>query len=162
MILVSACLAGIYCRYNGGNNQVPVIVDLVEKGLAIPVCPEILGGLPTPREPVDIMQGTGCDVLAGRTKLLTESGKDVTTEFLLGADKVLQIALQHRVKFAVLKERSPSCGSSMIYNREPGYQEVRRKPVPGMGVTTALLAKNNITVFSEEQLTEKLLKEITG
>ncbi|MEW6066427.1 hypothetical protein P378_02630 [Desulforamulus profundi] len=160
MILVSACLAGIPCKYHGGDNLIQPVAELIAKGLAIPVCPEVLGGLATPREPVDIEQGDGFDALAGRARLLNESGQEVTAEFLAGAARVLQIARRHDVKAAILKERSPSCGSSWIYNRLPGTTAVRRKLVDGMGVTAALLTKNNIQVFSEEQVTEELLNKL--
>lgn len=157
MIVVSACLAGICCKYHGGDNLIPAVAELVEEGLAIALCPEELGGLPTPREPVDIEQGDGFTALAGQARLLTESGRDVTAEFLQGSARLLQIAQEHHVKVAILKERSPSCGSSRIYNRVPGTADVQRKLVDGMGVTAALLTQKQIQVFSEEQLTEELL-----
>lgn len=153
MILVSACLAGIKCKYHGGDNLVPKVLALVEQGQALTVCPEELGGLATPREPVDIETGDGFQVLSGSARCLCESGREVTTEFLQGAAKALQIAQKNNIKLAILKERSPSCGSSSIYNRvkseSPG---VARQVVPGMGVTAALLHKNGIKVISEEQL----------
>ncbi|MEG6523575.1 DUF523 domain-containing protein [Desulfotomaculum sp. 1211_IL3151] len=155
MILVSACLAGIKCKYHGGDNLVPEVLALVEQGKALAVCPEELGGLATPREPVDIETGDGFQVLTGNARCLCEGGQDVTTEFLQGAAKVLQIAQENNIKLAILKERSPSCGSSCIYNRvqndSPG---VERKVVSGMGVTTALLHQNGIKVISEEQISQ--------
>ncbi|GAB6180849.1 DUF523 domain-containing protein [Desulfotomaculum defluvii] len=152
MILVSACLAGIRCKYHGGDNLIPEILALVEQGKALTVCPEELGGLSTPREAVDIETGDGFQVLAGSARCLCEGGREVTTEFLQGASKVLQIALENNIKLAILKERSPSCGSSCIYNRvQNNSNGVERTIVQGMGVTSALLYQNGIKVISEEQ-----------
>ncbi|ABO49843.1 protein of unknown function DUF523 [Desulforamulus reducens MI-1] len=161
MILVSACLAGVQCRYNGKDNFVASIAELVKQGKAIPVCPEELGGLPTPREPVDIEKGNGFDILKGKGRLLTESGTEVTEQFLQGAEKVLQIAREQGVKMAVLKERSPSCGSNRIYNRISNCMgDVKRELVQGMGVTAAILKNDKITVLSEEQLDQNTLNRI--
>lgn len=163
MILVSGCLAGIKCKYHGGDNLIELVAELVAKGLAIPVCPEELGGLPTPREAVDIEKGTGINALAGQARLISESGSDVTTQFIEGAKKVLQIAQEHNVKLAVLKERSPSCGSTRIYNRIPNCSSaVERELVEGMGVTAALLILNGIKVMSEENLTEQAINKMLG
>lgn len=157
MILVSACLAGIQCKYHGGDNLIPEVLSLVEQRKAIAVCPEELGGLLTPREPVDIETGDGFQVLDGNARCLCESGREVTTEFLQGAEKVLQIALEKDVKLAILKERSPSCGSSRIYNRvQSAFPGVERKVVEGMGVTAALLDRNGIKVISEEQISQEI------
>jgi uncharacterized protein YbbK (DUF523 family) len=109
MILVSACLAGINCKYNGKNNLNRKIQKLVKEGKAIPVCPEQLGGLPTPRESANLT-GNGLNVLQGVAKVLTKSGKDVTINFVKGAREVLKLAKLLGVEKAILKARSPSCG----------------------------------------------------
>ncbi|SHK84355.1 DUF523 domain-containing protein [Desulforamulus aeronauticus] len=160
MILVSACLAGIPCKYHGGDNLIPEVLALVEQGKAIAVCPEELGGLLTPREPVDIETGDGFQVLAGHGRCLCEGGREVTAEFVQGAEKVLQIALEKGITLAILKERSPSCGSSRIYNRVPSaLPGVERRVVEGMGVTAALLNKNGIKVISEEQIDQGIFSK---
>lgn len=145
MIIVSACLAGINCKYDGGNNLVPEIRELVAKGMAIPVCPEQLGGGSTPRAPVELAGVTGEDVLDGRGKAVDESGLDKSEPFIKGADETLKIARMARADMAILKERSPSCGSKFIYDGSFTGQ-----PRPGRGITAALLVRNGIKVISEE------------
>lgn len=149
LIIVSACLANLPCKYNGGYNTNPLITRWVEEGKAIPVCPEVLGGLPTPREPNEIAGGDGFDVVDGRARVMTKSGRDCTKEFLEGAQKVLEIARTNEVTSAVLKQRSPSCGSSAIYNG--GFCG---KTIAGMGVLAALLTRAGLKVYSEENFTE--------
>lgn len=134
-LLVSACLCGELCRYDALDATVPAFADLFAQGLAIPVCPEMLGGLSVPRDP--------CEILASR--VLDRSGRDVTREFLLGAEKTLFLARERGVAAAVLKEGSPSCGVNLVYD---GTFSSNR--VPGRGITAAVLADNGITVFSEE------------
>jgi uncharacterized protein YbbK (DUF523 family) len=141
MILVSACLVGINCKYNGKNSLNKKIRKLVRSGKAIPVCPEQLGGLPTPREPANLT-GDGFDVLRGKAKVLTESGEDVTINFIRGAREVLKLAKLLGVKKAILKARSPSCGCEETW--------ISGKVANGDGVTAALLKKNGIKVYSEE------------
>lgn len=92
MILASACLAGILCKYDGSYNNVQEIIQLVEKGLAVPVCPEILGGGSVPRDPNEIVGGNGHDVLDGKARVITSSGLDCTALFVRGAEKVLEEA----------------------------------------------------------------------
>ena len=145
LIIVSACLAGIQCKYNGTYNTVEKLKKMVDESRAIAVCPEILGGGCVPREPNEIEGGDGKDVLLGRAKVVAPGGKDKTKMFLEGALKVLEIARQNNIRLAVLKERSPSCGSSHIYD---GTFSGRK--ISGMGVTAALLHKNGIKVVSEE------------
>ena len=106
MYLISACLIGDNCKYNGKNNLHKVANDLYSSGKAIPVCPEQLGGLSTPRLPSEII---------GDSVVMTD-GTNVTKEFDLGAEKTLKIALEHNVKYAILQARSPSCGSKQIYD----------------------------------------------
>ncbi|WP_066639542.1 DUF523 domain-containing protein [Desulfolucanica intricata] len=144
-IIVSACLADIKCKYDGTYNTVPEIKKMVDEGLAIPVCPEVLGGGPIPREPNEIIEGDGFGVLNGNAKVVTINGADKTDLFLAGAKKVLDIAKKNDVQLAILKERSPSCGSSFIYDGS-----FSSKKIPGQGVTAALLKKEGLTVCSEE------------
>jgi uncharacterized protein YbbK (DUF523 family) len=141
MILVSACLVGVNCKYNGKNNLNKKIRKLVKSGKAIPVCPEQLGGLPTPREPANLT-ADGFDVLKGKAKVLTESGKDVTINFVKGAREVLKLAKLLGAKKAILKARSPSCGCGKTW--------ISGKVANGDGVTVALLKRNGIKVYSEE------------
>src|SRR5690349_5210353 len=97
MILVSACLAGEECRYDGSHNLVKKIAELVQDGKAIVSCPEVLGGLSTPRVPAEIIGGSGADVLDGKAQVVTKDGVDVTAEFVAGAYKALEYAKEHHV-----------------------------------------------------------------
>lgn len=137
MKLCSACLLGVKCRYNGKSALNRKVVALLKAEVLIPVCPEQIGGLPTPREPAEIR---------GK-KVITKSGKDVTENFLQGAQQVLKLAKLFGVKEAVLKQGSPSCGCGRIYNGT-----FSGKTVKGDGVTTALLKKNGVKVITEEDL----------
>jgi uncharacterized protein YbbK (DUF523 family) len=142
MIIVSACLLGVNCRWNGQNS--------LEKKLwaylpdLLPVCPEQLGGLSTPRDPVQIIGGNGFDVLAGKAGVKNAFKKDVTKEFITGAQSVLRIAGLYNVKKAILKEGSPSCGVHQIYRD--------KSIIAGMGVTAAILRQEGLIVISEEDL----------
>ena len=107
--LVSACLAGLCTRYDGKTLENPVCIARLENALWIPVCPEQLGGLPTPREAADICGGDGADVLAGKAKVLSKSGNDLTDAFVRGAQQVLHLARLQNVRAVFLKARSPSC-----------------------------------------------------
>jgi uncharacterized protein YbbK (DUF523 family) len=135
--ICSACLIGVNCRYNGKEKPNDKILKLLKKENLIPVCPEQLGGLPTPREPAE-RRGN---------KVLTKSGKEVTSNFKKGAKEVLKIAKIFNVKEAILKQRSPSCGSGIIYDGTFSNKLTR-----GEGVTTTLLRKNGVRVISEENL----------
>ena len=137
MKLCSACLLGVNCRYNGKNALNKKVVELLEKETLIPVCPEQLGGLPTPREPAEIV---------GK-RVITKSGKDVTENFMRGARETLKIAKLFDVKEAVLKQGSPSCGCGRIYDGTFSGRTVR-----GDGVTAALLKRHGIKVVTEEDL----------
>lgn len=137
MRLCSACLLGIKCRYNGKSALNRKVVALLKAEVLIPICPEQMGGLPTPREPAEIR---------GK-RVITRSGKDVTENFLRGAQQVLKLAKLLGIKEAVLKQGSPSCGCGRIYNGT-----FSGKTVKGDGVTTALLKKNRIKVVTEEDL----------
>lgn len=148
--IVSACFAGIHCRYDQKHNRVEEIEELVKKGEAIPVCPEQMGGLSTPRNPAEIVGGDGEDVLDGKARVIDNQGNDVTEAFLRGAYEALQMAQTIGAKEAILKERSPSCGSCMIYDGQ--FKGIKK---PGQGVTAALLRRHGIQVFSEETGWEK-------
>jgi uncharacterized protein YbbK (DUF523 family) len=143
--IVSACFAGIHCRYDQKHNRIAEIQELVRKGEAIPVCPEQMGGLPTPRNPAEIVGGDGYDVLDGKARVIDNQGNDVTEAFVRGAYEALEMAKTLGATEAILKERSPSCGSCMIYDGQ-----FRGQKKPGVGVTTALLKRHGIKVYSEE------------
>lgn len=145
MRIVSGCFAGFQCRYDQRSASVAEIQALVREGQAIPVCPEQLGGMPTPRLPAEILGGNGDDVLDGKARVVDSAGNDVTEPFVAGAWEVLRLAQAVGATEAILKERSPSCGSCLIYD---GTFSGTRKP--GAGVTASLLARHGIRVFSEE------------
>ncbi|SCW64478.1 Uncharacterized conserved protein YbbK, DUF523 family [Paenibacillus tianmuensis] len=151
MILVSSCLAGLEVRYNGTHCLDNKIRQLLEDNQAITVCPELLGGFSTPREPAEIVGGSGEDVLDGKAKVVEKSGRDVTELYVKGAYATLRKAQEVDATVVILKEFSPSCGSSMIYNGE-----FKGKKIVGNGVTTALLRRNGIQVVSEERLADFL------
>ncbi|OIQ50238.1 hypothetical protein BerOc1_02169 [Pseudodesulfovibrio hydrargyri] len=136
-ILVSACLAGIYCRYSGAVEPIEPVVDLVRKGLAVPFCPEVHGGLPTPRRP--------CEILGDR--VVDADGADRTAEFRRGAEEGLRLARLLGCRQAVLKSRSPSCGSGEVYDGT--FTSTR---VAGDGLFARLLKEHGITVRTEEDL----------
>jgi uncharacterized protein YbbK (DUF523 family) len=108
MILVSACLAGFDVKYNGSHNLNEKIKKWFEDKKVLPICPEVLGGLSIPREPAEIVGGVGEDVLDGQAKVITNTGIDVTEQFIKGAFETLKIALELDATMAILKERSPS------------------------------------------------------
>ncbi|MDR0978805.1 MAG: DUF523 domain-containing protein [Lachnospiraceae bacterium] len=137
MIIVSACLAGINCNYEGGNKGNSKIVEMVNKGQAIPVCPEQLGGLITPRCPAEIKNG----------RLITKNNVDVTAEFQKGAEEVLNICKKYNCKKAILKSKSPSCGCGAIFNGE-----FTGTLIKGDGITTRLLKENHIEVISSDDI----------
>jgi len=145
-ILVSACLLGLNTRYNGEQRSYPEVLRyLKKKGLTpIPVCPEQLAGLPTPRPSAAFQTGDGEAVLTGDGSLITEHGDIVTDTFLCGAEQALLVARTCGCSEALLKERSPSCGSRAVYRNG--------MLIEGAGVTSALLKQNGIAVFSEEAL----------
>ena len=147
MKLCSACLLGIKCRYNGKSKTNKKVLKLVKKEVLIPVCPEQLGGMATPREPAEIVGGDGRDVLKGEAKVVTKSGKDVTENFVKGARQVLKIAKLFGIKEAILKQKSPSCGCGKIHDGT-----FSGKIIKGYGATASLLKKHGIKVISEEEL----------
>ncbi|MEA4814877.1 MAG: DUF523 domain-containing protein [Oscillospiraceae bacterium] len=140
-ILMSACLMGTRCRYNAEIVESPHLAELMEKYTVIPVCPETLGGLPTPREPAERLGEL----------VLTKSGADVTDYFERGADEVLRLARLYGCKCAVLKERSPSCGSERIYDGA-----FSGTLIGGDGVCAEVLKAAGIAVFGESRIDELL------
>lgn len=145
MILVSACLLGIDCKYNGLNNKNENVLKYLEGKEYIIACPEQLGGLTTPRNPSEIVKIGENEI--NDYKLLSNEGKDVSESFIKGAKETLKIAKIFNCTEAILKEGSPSCGSSFIYDGS-----FTGKKICGQGVTTDLLRKNNIKVISENQV----------
>jgi|GEM_PF-82821 len=142
--LISACLVGVNCKYSGKNARDEKLVKLMEEGNAITICPEVLGELTIPRDPCEIQKYEG-----GIVKVTTQSGRDCTKEFVLGATKTLEICKIVGVKKAILQSRSPSCGYGKIYDGS-----FEGKLVEGNGLTADLLSKNGIQVFNENNWQE--------
>ena len=140
-ILISACLVGDKTRYDGHGNYTPKIKDLLEKYELVPFCPEVEGGLKTPRVPSE----------RRKDRVINEVGKDVTKNYQTGAELALNICKYLDIKIAILKEGSPSCGSKEIYDGTFTHKKIK-----GKGVTTELLEKNGIKVISEEEIDELL------
>lgn len=136
-IIISACLAGVNCKYNGGNNEVEKITRFINEHNVILVCPEQMGGMPTPRCPAELKSD----------KVITKRGKDVTENYVKGAKEVLKIAKRYKVKKAVLKARSPSCGKGLIY--DGSFTNQLKK---GNGITAQLLIDNGIEVVSNDDI----------
>lgn len=135
--LVSACLMGLKCRYDGGAQRCPGIEALMDRLELIPVCPEQIGGLPTPRSPAE-RRGD---------RVFSRDGADVTGAFRRGADETCRLADLYGAKYALLKQRSPSCGCGRIY--DGSFTGV---VVPGFGMTAEKLIEMGLEVFSEEKL----------
>jgi|Deesub1362B_J571_1020462.scaffolds.fasta_scaffold00030_110 uncharacterized protein YbbK (DUF523 family) len=145
LYLVSACLAGLRSRHDGTDALQETVKALLQKGLALPLCPEQLGGLGTPREAVEFSQGDGQAVLQGLGRVVgVESGQDFTQALLRGARECLRLAELYGLRLAVLKDGSPSCGPHTVYR--DGAK------VRGMGVTAALLKGRGIRVLSPQEL----------
>jgi uncharacterized protein YbbK (DUF523 family) len=140
-LLISACLTGEPCRYDGKSKELAGWRALEEKYELVPVCPEQLGGLETPRDPSEIQGG----------RVVSRSGRDVTAEYEKGAQAALALAQANCCRLALLKEKSPSCGSGLVHNGlfDGGL-------VPGDGVTARLLKENGIAVYGESEI-DKLL-----
>ena len=137
--MVSGCLLGIRCRYDGGTCTSPGIFRFVSSDNLIPICPEQLGGLPTPRPSASIVGGDGYDVLSGRARVINKEGGDATEAYIKGAEESLRLANLAGAKIALLRERSPSCGRSTPYCQTPSGT--------GPGVTAALFHASGIKVF---------------
>ena len=146
-VLVSACLAGRACRYDGSDNGVSGVSGLVRGRRAVLVCPEEQAGLGTPRPPAEIVGGDGAAVLRGEARVVTDGGRDVTDEYVRGAHAALDAARRSGATVAVLKSRSPSCGKGCI--RDGSFSGATRS---GDGATTALLRAEGIEVVTEEEL----------
>lgn len=136
-LLISACLCGKNTKYNGGNNLIDGLDKIKEQFDLILICPEVMGGLPTPRDPSEIKGN----------EVFSNVGKNVTKEFQSGAEQSLDIALKEHIRVALLKESSPSCGKNLIYDGT--FQGVK---ISGQGRTTQLLRKAGIHVFSEKEV----------
>ena len=137
--MVSACLLGMRCRYDGEHSFCPALKDFVDNVSFIPICPEQLGGLPTPRPPANIFGGDGYDVISGKAVLINIMGKDVTQEFKKGAYDALKLSRSAGSVIAVVKDRSPSCGLRTPYCEKPsGF---------GTGVTAAFFELHGITIY---------------
>ncbi len=136
LYLVSACLAGYPCRYDGKSQPIDFVVELMNRGMAHCICPEQLGGLPTPR--------VGCEIVSQR--VITRNGDDVTEAFEKGANATLAIAKALNVEVAILKSKSPSCGRDKIYDGT-----FSGNLVDSRGITAELLMSNGITVITENE-----------
>ena len=136
-ILISGCLLGLKCRYDGKEKKLPEIEKLIEVYNLIPVCPEQLGGLPTPRIPAERVNN----------KVVNQAGVDVTKEYQLGAEEALKVAKLYNCKKAILKEKSPSCGCGKIYDGT-----FSKNLIVGNGITADLLLKNGIEIFGESEI----------
>lgn len=148
MKLCSACLLGIKCAWDGKDRyKNKKVIELAKREVLIPVCPEQLGGLPTPRAPQEIQNGTGDDVLKGKCRVLNKEGKDVTQYFIKGAYEVLKIAKLLGIKEFIGRQKSPSCGCGKTYDGT-----FTGALIEGDGVTTTLLKKHGIKVIPEEDL----------
>ena len=136
-ILVSACLLGVNCKYSGGHNLTEGLEQaLTAKGIGIvPVCPECMGGLPTPRVPAERVGD----------RVMNKVGEDVTAEFMAGARAALEAAVEHGCRYAILKKNSPSCGCGTIYDGTFTGTLTRRD-----GVTGELLKQEGIAIYNEE------------
>ena len=136
-ILVSACLLGVACRYDGKSKPVEWVLDLGDKFTLVPFCPEVYGGLTTPRLPSEIVGD----------KVLHNDGTDVTEQYKKGAEEALRVAKLYNCRYAILKEKSPSCGKGKIYSGN-----FDRTLIDGDGITTRLLTENGIKVFGESEI----------
>ncbi len=140
MILVSACLFGLNCRFDGKSKVNESIISSLGESYCIPFCPEQLGGLPTPRHRAWITQGDGKDVLAGKSRVINEAGTDVTIQFIRGTNETEKLVSLFHVKKAYLKSNSPSCGIGRIYHG--------KNLVTGNGVCATMLLQKNIELIS--------------
>lgn len=137
--LISACLCGHNCRYDGESFDYPALRQLVDEGLALPFCPECAGGLPTPRTPCEITRAPD-----GIRAVISRTGTDCTDEYCRGAEQALALCREHGLVGAILKDGSPSCGVTRIYDGTHTGQRIT-----GQGITAALLAENGIALYTE-------------
>ena len=149
-VLVSRCLLGHRVRYDGGaSGPYAQLAQWQDEGRVIALCPEVAGGLPTPRAAAEIPGGQGVEVLAGKASVITTEGEDVTEAFVSGARQALALVERHGIRLAILKANSPSCGNRLTY--DGSFSGVK---VEGQGVTAALLTRAGVQVFSELELEE--------
>jgi len=139
LLLISACLCGQVCRYDAVKLEFPYFASLAASGVALPICPEIQGGLPTPRPPFELVKRLA----------FTRAGADVTEACKLGACKVLETAMRHNIRVAILKDRSPSCGTTRIFDGS-----FSGRLIPGMGLLAEILRQNDFTLYSEHNAPE--------
>jgi uncharacterized protein YbbK (DUF523 family) len=144
VVLVSACLLGVACRYNGTSGKNDKVIEWARGRRIVPVCPESLSGLPVPREPAEFDVGDGSMLRSGKARIVQRSGADVTREFMRGAVESLRIAHLVGAREALLKDRSPSCGVYNVY--------CRGKLAHGVGCFTALLLLEGVAVKSEKDI----------
>lgn len=154
-IILSACLAGVNCVYDGTNKFNPVFAGMFKNKEAMLACPEVLGKLKIPHDPSEIVGGDGFDVLCGEAVVLSKSGKDVTGLFIKGAKAVLAKVKKYKIKKVVLKSKSPSCGCGMIFDGT-----FSKRLIPGYGVTAALLKQNGIEVVSDVEYLSRGLSKV--
>lgn len=155
MILVSSCLLGLDTKYDGNSNANELLKKYSNRGKFIPFCPEMLGGLPTPRPSSEIIEGSGEDVLCGSAKVMSKEGKDETENYIRGAMETAKLIELFPVTCAIMKQRSPSCGKDMIYDGTfSGSKRI------GKGVAAAMLQRYNIPIYTEEEITEEMLEKI--
>ncbi|MGY3749767.1 DUF523 domain-containing protein [Vagococcus acidifermentans] len=157
MIGISACLGGVSCRYDGKAKTVEALRRLVASEQALVICPEVLGGLPVPRIPAEIQFGDGFDVWAGKAHVIAKDGKDVTGCYKQGAEKALAALKELDIDWVILKENSPSCGVSAVY--DGSFTGSLRE---GLGVAAALFQMNDILICSESNWQDVLPKGGTG
>lgn len=155
MILVSACLLNHQVRYKGDGNPCSILMQYMDCGHFLPFCPECAGELPTPRPPAEIRGGSGQDVWQGQARVINNQGKDVTENFRLGAEKCAQLFNIHKITAIILKQSSPSCGSSKIYDGT--FSGIK---IPGEGVTSARLRQFNVPIYSEEDMNNDLIQQL--
>lgn len=141
---ISACLVGIPCRWNAHDKSNAEAIAAFSQGDTLVVCPEVLGGLTTPRPACEIVGGDGRDVLAGTARVMDADGNDYTQQFVRGAERAVSLLVQHGISKIILKSGSPSCGAGTIYD---GH--FSGKTTEGIGVFTALLQKHNISIITE-------------
>jgi uncharacterized protein YbbK (DUF523 family) len=155
MIVVSACLLGHKTKYDGGSNPNALLIKYNERGRFITVCPECLGQLPVPRLPAEIQEGTGKKVWSGKACVKNMQGDDFTNNFIRGANKALQTVQAYKIRVAILKENSPSCGVCTIYDGSFAGRKIK-----GSGVCAALLEANGIRLYTEKNISEALLEKL--
>ncbi|MCR5176131.1 MAG: DUF523 domain-containing protein [Anaerovibrio sp.] len=153
MILVSSCLLGNKVKYSGESNDNDLLMRYSRYLTA--VCPECLGELPIPRPPAELQNGDGKDVLNGKAEVKNKLGEPVTENYIRGAQKTLELVKKNKVRVAIMKANSPSCGNNMIYDGTFSGNKI-----PGEGVTAALLTQNGVKVYSEKDIDEDMLQRL--